>query len=108
MSLIEKKCVPCEGGIPPFTKAEAEKYLEKVEGWSLNDGAIEKEFQFTDFKHALSFVNKVGNLAESEGHHPDILLHQFNNVKISLSTHVIKGLSLNDFILAAKIDDIVR
>lgn len=108
MSLTEKKCVPCEGGIPPFTKEEAKKYLKKVEVWALIDGAIEKKFQFIDFKHALSFVNKVGNLAESEGHHPDILLHQYRNVKMSLSTHAIKGISLNDFILAAKIDEIVR
>jgi 4a-hydroxytetrahydrobiopterin dehydratase len=108
MSLTEKKCVPCEGGILPFTREKAEEYLKMVEGWNLIDGSIEREFQLKNFKEALAFINKVGNLAESEGHHPDVLLHSYRKVKLTLSTHVIRGLSLNDFILAAKIDMLER
>jgi len=108
VSLAEKKCTPCEGGIPPFTREEAEEYLKRVEGWNLTDGTIEKDFQFKNFKEALAFINRVGDLAESEGHHPDILLHNYRRAKIMLSTHVIKGLSVNDFIMAAKTDKLER
>jgi 4a-hydroxytetrahydrobiopterin dehydratase len=103
-----KKCVPCEGGVKPLTRDEYGAFLEReISGWMDEDEKkIVKEFKFGDFKEALGFVNKVGALAEEEGHHPDILIHGWNKVKLSLSTHAIGGLSENDFILASKIDGI--
>ncbi len=105
MDLAHKKCVPCEGGIDPFNTEQAAPYLAVVPGWEMSaDGtSIHREYTFPDFKKALDFVNGVGAIAESEGHHPDIVL-QWGKVAISLSTHAIKGLSENDFILAYKID----
>lgn len=105
MSLIDKKCVPCEGGVAPFDKEKVAFYMEMLGGsWTnVDDKLIQKSFSFKDFKEALAFVNKVGELAESEGHHPDIHIH-YNKVVIELFTHAIDGLSENDFIVAAKID----
>jgi 4a-hydroxytetrahydrobiopterin dehydratase len=106
--LSKRKCVPCEGGVPPFTPEEIEKYLEHVKAWKvIEHKAIQKTFDFIDFRHALGFINEVGDLAEFEGHHPDLHLHNWNKVTLTLSTHSIKGLSENDFIMAAKIDQIV-
>ena len=103
--LINKKCVPCEGWMKPLTKEQFEQHLPEVANWAvIEDKKIEKDFKFKDFKEAITFVNKVGAIAEEENHHPDINLHNWNKVKITLSTHAIKGLSDNDFILAAKID----
>lgn len=104
--LLEKTCVPCEGGYPLADKDIRE--LEKqIEGWSVvEDHHLEKEFSFDDFRQALDFVTKVGEIAETEGHHPDIFL-TYGKVKISLMTHALDGLSENDFILAAKIDGLV-
>jgi 4a-hydroxytetrahydrobiopterin dehydratase len=107
MDLTSQKCVPCEGGTKPLTRKETEPYLENVKGWSVKDEGkkIEKKFKFKDFKDALSFVNKVGEIAEEEGHHPEIKLG-YGKVEIELSTHAVGGLSVNDFILATKIDQI--
>ncbi len=107
--LKKKKCVPCEGGLTPMNRDEFAKYLEQVQGWSVidKDTKIEREFEFRDFKKALDFVNAVGEVAEEEGHHPNIYIHSWNKVKITLYTHAIEGLSENDFILAAKIDALV-
>lgn len=103
--LSEKKCEPCEGGVDPLTRKEFEGYLEQLPDWKvLEDKKIEKEFQFKDFPQALEFVNKVGAVAEAEGHHPDIFVHDWNKVKISLWTHAIGGLSINDFVVASKVD----
>lgn len=105
--LGEKKCVPCEGGVDPLTRKDFEGYLEQLPLWSVDgDKYIHREFQFKDFVEALSFVNKVGEIAEDEGHHPDILIHGWNKVKITLWTHAINGLSINDFVMAVKIDQI--
>ena len=105
--LAEKKCEPCEGGVPPLTRDEFESYLEQIDDWTvIDDKQIEKDFTFDNFATALKFVNVAGEIAEDENHHPDIYLHSWNKVKISLSTHAICGLSLNDFIVAAKIDRI--
>jgi len=105
MDLTKQKCVPCEGGTKPFDKKETDKYLSMVKGWSVDEEKkIKKEFKFKDFKEALNFVNKIGNIAESENHHPNIYLYGWNKVRITLTTHAIKGLSINDFILASKID----
>ncbi|MBS3080040.1 4a-hydroxytetrahydrobiopterin dehydratase [Candidatus Pacearchaeota archaeon] len=101
-------CRACEGFDKPMNLKEAEKYLKKINNWKLIDNgkAIEKEFSFKDFKEALEFVNKIGEIAEKEGHHPDINLHSYKKVRVKLWTHAIKGLSENDFIEAAKIDAI--
>ncbi|HZF08042.1 MAG TPA: 4a-hydroxytetrahydrobiopterin dehydratase [Thermoanaerobaculia bacterium] len=103
--LAEKKCVPCEGGTPPIAGAEAERLLAQLDGWQLVGGGKElaKEYRFPDFRQALGFVNRLGEVAESEGHHPDLYL-TWGKVRVSLSTHSIGGLSENDFILAAKAD----
>lgn len=105
MDLTDQKCVPCEEGTKPLTQEEATPYLEEVKEWKLEDGGkkIERKFKFNDFKEALEFVNKIGEIAEAEGHHPDIGLG-WGKVEVELSTHSIGGLSVNDFILAAKID----
>lgn len=105
--LKNKKCVPCEGGVKPLTPDEYGSFLRiELEGWKDFDGKqIEKVYKFKNFKEALAFVNRVGDIAESEGHHPDINLYGWNKVKLTLSTHAIGGLSENDFILAAKIDE---
>ena len=107
VSLLEKKCVPCEGGTMPLTIQEAGKFMNEVNGWTLSSDArrITKEFAFKDFAQALAFANKVGAIAEDEGHHPDLVV-KWGKVVVELSTHSIGGLSENDFILAAKIDAI--
>lgn len=106
-NLANKHCVPCEGDTPTLDHEENIKLLGELNGWSLlEDKSIEKVFVFKNFKEALAFVNKVGEIAEKEGHHPDITIFDYKNVRITLSTHAIGGLSDNDFILAAKIDGI--
>lgn len=104
--LSEEKCVPCSEGADPLKHEEIEEHLQEVEGWeNIEDKKIEKAFKFKDFADALDFTNKVGAIAEEEGHHPNIHL-SWGRVKIQLYTAKIKGLHLNDFILAAKIDEI--
>lgn len=92
--------------MPTLPEDKIKEYLAEVDGWDRNGDVIQKDFLFQNFKEALTFINKVGEIAEMEGHHPDILLHEYKHVRISLSTHAIGGLSDNDFILAAKIDAI--
>ena len=102
--LAEKACVPCRGGVPPLTSQEIRPLLAQVKDWSVVDNHhIEKEFKFKDFKTALDFVNKVGTIAEDQGHHPDISL-AWGKVGVQIWTHKINGLTESDFILAAKID----
>ena len=108
--LTKKKCVPCEGGVIPFDISEIHNYQKKVDGWSLIDNEeniffLEKEFKFKNFVESQKFVNDVGKISEDEGHHPDIMFG-WGYAKIKITTHAIKGLSENDFILAAKIDQI--
>lgn len=106
--LSKKHCVPCEGGATPFGLDTSTQYLEELDRWHLTDDvSIEKVVQWKDFKEALNFVNKVGALAEQEGHHPDISIFEWNKVRILLTTHAIGGLSDNDFILASKIDELL-
>lgn len=113
--LASKRCVPCEGGTPALGEDEVERLLGELDGWRLSTGAagvseakpaeIEKEYRFPDFREALAFVNRLGEVAEQEGHHPDIYL-TWGKVRVALSTHSIGGLSENDFILAAKADGV--
>jgi len=104
-SLAESKCTACRGGVEPLKAPAIEQLLRQLgEGWRvIDDHHLEKQYGFKDFRQALDFVNKVGELAESEGHHPDIFL-AWGRVKLTIWTHKIGGLHENDFILAAKVD----
>ena len=101
-----KKCQPCEGGVEPLTRAQAEQYLGVLDRWTLSLDAkeISKQFVMRDFPSAVSFINAIAQAAEAEDHHPDLHLTGYRKLAIHLSTHAIHGLSQNDFILAAKID----
>ena len=108
--LLNKKCVPCEGGILPFNISEIHKYQKKVDGWKVEENVkkvyyLEKKFTFKNFINSQNFINKVGEISEAEGHHPDISFG-WGYAIIIITTHAIEGLSKNDFILAAKIDQI--
>jgi 4a-hydroxytetrahydrobiopterin dehydratase len=104
--LTRKKCEPCEGGVRPWTPAEAEAQLDQLEGWQLtnNSQRIRKKWVVKNFAAGMQFLNKVAEVAEEEGHHPDLHLEGYRNILIEIWTHAIGGLSENDFILAAKID----
>lgn len=106
-ALAEKTCTPCRGGVPPLTREEAERMHVQAPDWQVLDDShrIERKFKFPDFRGALKFVQHVGELAETEGHHPDISFG-WGYATVSLQTKKIKGLHENDFIMAAKIDRI--
>lgn len=105
------KCVPCRGGVPPLTNTEINQYYKQLQSWAVveKDGIkrLEKSFAFKNFAEALAFTNKVGEIAENEGHHPDILT-EWGKVTVSWWTHKINGLHKNDFIMAAKIDALLQ
>ncbi len=110
--LLNKKCIPCEGGVLPFDISEIQKYQKKVDGWDISKDKkknfyLSKKFKFKNFLNSQNFINKVGEIAENEGHHPDILFG-WGYAEIKITTHAIEGLSENDFILAAKIDQIIN
>lgn len=106
-SLKTKKCEPCKG-IPPLTPEQYQPLLGQVNGWSVvDDKQIFRDIKFKNFSEALEFVNKLGAAAEQEQHHPDILLYGWNKVKVTYWTHDIGGLSMNDFIMAAKTDELL-
>ncbi len=108
-NLEQKKCMPCEGITAPLSKKDSEFLLDNLsDDWELsnNNQEIKRTFKFIDFLSAMSFVKKCGDVAENEGHHPDLNLHNYNKVTVTLSTHAISGLSENDFILATKIDNL--
>lgn len=106
--LKDKRCKPCEGGVKPLSREESQKMLAEVPGWELADSnqVIRREWVMQDFSSALEFFEHVASIAEAEEHHPDLHLTGYRNVAIELSTHAIKGLSENDFILAAKINEV--
>lgn len=103
--LAKKQCVPCKGGVPPLSDAESSALLRELgNGWRVVENHhIEKDYDFDDFRHALDFTNRIGELAEKVGHHPDIHL-AWGKVKLTIWTHKIDGLTESDFILAAKAD----
>ena len=104
--LASKNCVPCRGGVPPLAGKELEALAKQVPEWRVIDGHhLTRAFKFKNFVDALAFVNKVGALAEAQGHHPDILL-AWGKAEVTTWTHSINGLSESDFILAAKIDQL--
>jgi 4a-hydroxytetrahydrobiopterin dehydratase len=102
--LADKQCVPCRGGVPPLRGNDLARLQKSVPDWTIvNEHHLQREFRFRDFRQALDFVNRVGAIAEEQGHHPDILL-AWGKVEITLWTHTIDGLTESDFIMAAKID----
>ena len=107
-SLADKRCVPCQGGVPPLRGDEIGNLLKQVEGWEvIDEHHLEKTYRFPDFVSALEFVNRVGALAEAQGHHPWIHF-TWGKVRILTWTHKIDGLTESDFILAAKIDSLTK
>jgi len=103
MDLIDQKCRAYKKGEPPLAQTEAATLAREVPAWTLGPGSLEREFALKDFREAMTFVNRVAAIANEEDHHPDIAI-SYNKVRFKLSTHKIGGLSLNDFIVAAKID----
>ncbi len=106
--LLKKHCVPCEGGTPPLANDKEDEFIKQTHDWTLlRDGThrIHRMFTFKNFKEAISFVNKIAQLAESEGHHPDIKI-VYSKVSLDLCTHAVGGLSENDFIMASKINQV--
>lgn len=108
MGLTDKRCVPCEGGVPPLTPEEIERLKQEISPeWKVIDNHhLRREFSFNNFKEVMGFVNMVAAIAEMERHHPDMIVH-YSRVEIEIFTHAINGLSENDFILAAKIDQLL-
>ncbi|WP_437192980.1 4a-hydroxytetrahydrobiopterin dehydratase [Planctomicrobium sp. SH527] len=107
-TLKEKRCVPCEGGVPKLSRSESTSLLKSVEGWVLSDDSnlISREWTVKNFAAAMAFLNDVAVIAEEENHHPDFHLTGYRNIRIELTTHAIQGLSENDFIVAAKINEV--
>ena len=102
--LAERQCVPCRGGVPPLQGDELKALAAQLAGWEVIDGHhLQRTYKFKDFREALAFVNRVGELAEEQGHHPDICFG-WGKAEISIWTHKIDGLTESDFVLAAKID----
>lgn len=108
MALSQKNCVPCRGGIPALSRSEFEPMLAELSGWQVkDDNRLLKSYKFSDFKSAMELANQIGDLAEQEGHHPDLLV-RWGELGIELWTHAVGGLTESDFILAAKIDCIKK
>ncbi len=104
--LASRECVPCRGGVPPLTAEEREPLLAELEGWQVVDGHhLSKLYTFENFVEALAFVNRVGEVAEANGHHPDLYL-TWGKVRVEIHTHKIDGLTESDFVLAAKCDKV--
>lgn len=108
--LSRKKCVPCEGGVPALSRAEAEAALKALPGWSLAEDAksIRKEWLLRDFVAAVDLIGRIRDAAEADGHHPDLHLTRYRRLEAVLYTHAIEGLSENDLILAAKIEKLPK
>jgi len=107
MRFAELLCKPPQAGDLPFSPAQAEQARQDVSGWSLHDNVLAREFQFKNFCEAMVFVNKVADVAEWQEHHPDIYI-SYKTVRLTLTTHKINGLSQNDFIMAARIDQLLE
>ena len=104
--LAELQCVPCRGGVPPLQGPEIEKLLAQLDGWQVvNEHHLQKTYGFDDFRASLEFVNRIGELAEQQGHHPDICFG-WGKAEVTIWTHKIDGLTESDFVLAAKIDQL--
>jgi 4a-hydroxytetrahydrobiopterin dehydratase len=104
------KCIPCEGGTPPLSDNDENSLLIQTKGWEVHREGVhqlKRMFQFKDFKETMRFVNKIADIAESEQHHPDLYIF-YNRLEVILYTHAVKGLSQNDFIVAAKINSLMQ
>lgn len=106
MELTKKKCVPCEGGVDKLEEGQVCMLMSAIPGWESREDKLHKRFTFTDFVEAMAFINRMADVAEAEGHHPDFAVH-WNQVDVTVWTHAIGGLSENDFILAAKINELL-
>lgn len=106
-SLSDKHCKPCEGGVPPLPPNEAARLLRELDGWELQGNAIHKTFEFKDYFKTMAFVNAVAWIAHRENHHPDMGVH-YNKCRVEYSTHAVGGLSENDFICAARVDELFK
>ena len=107
MVLLQEKCIPCEGDVSPLNPSEIAELLSEVTGWQQESNKkIWRDFTFKNFVQAVDFINRIVDVAEYEDHHPDVCLHDYRYVRAELMTHAINGLSRNDFIVAAKIDEI--
>ena len=105
--LTAKKCQPCEGGVAPYTRAEAGEMLQQVKGWTIEEGKLVKVYPFTNYYQTMAFVNALAWVSHREDHHPDLLVG-YNKCRVEYMTHAIGGLSENDFICAAKCDALFR
>jgi 4a-hydroxytetrahydrobiopterin dehydratase len=105
--LADSNCAPVDKSSPPIAAEEARKLMEEAPGWEMRDAAITREFKYKNFSEAMRFVNRVADLADGQDHHPDIHI-SYNKVRLDLSTHKIGGLSMNDFIMAAKINRLTQ
>lgn len=105
-TLARKHCVACDATTPPLGEEAVQDLMPSVPGWELVETKLQRRFRFRDFKEAMAFVNRVAEVAESEGHHPDLYI-SWNRVRVELTTHAIKGLSENDFIMAARISELM-
>lgn len=110
--LTQRHCVPCEGGTAPLNSEQEQMYLSAVPDWDLNTSApvhfIQHEFVCKNFLDAVEIVGKIAKIAEEQGHHPDLRIFEYKHLEVTLTTHAIKGLSENDFIMAAKIDEALK
>ena len=106
MDPLPTKCVPCEGGVQPLNEEQTRERAALVPGWKLEEGTITRSFELADFRAALAWVNRVGMLAEEEGHHPNFHITGWNQVELVLYTHAVGGLTDNDFVLAKAIDEL--
>lgn len=108
-NLTQQRCVPCEGGVPPLTSEQITQHLKDIDGWTTTQAGNEivKDFHFKDYYHCMAFVNAVAYMAHFEGHHPDMEVG-YNHCLVRYSTHAIGGLSHNDFICAAKVDQLYQ
>jgi 4a-hydroxytetrahydrobiopterin dehydratase len=105
MDLAEEECHPVAATTPPLSRPEAEKLAQEIPQWTLKEGVIEREFTLDDFEEAMEFVNGVAEIAQEQDHHPDIYI-AYNQVRLEFSTHKVGGLSRNDFIMAAKVNEL--
>ncbi|MBW8904440.1 MAG: 4a-hydroxytetrahydrobiopterin dehydratase [Betaproteobacteria bacterium] len=105
--LTAKKCKPCEGGVAPYTPAQATEMLKQVKGWTIEQGRLAKVYPFTNYYQTMAFVNALAWISHREDHHPDLLVG-YNKCRVEYMTHAIGGLSENDFICAAKCDALFR
>ena len=106
MDLMNKKCLPCEGGIPKLTSDQIQELMPQISSWELADGKLRRRLSAKNFMAAIAYFNKIAVLAETEGHHPDLHLEGYRNITIEIWTHAVGGLTENDFILAVKIDQL--